>query len=266
MNTVVITTGGLGTRLLTCTKDNPKTMLPLYNKSRDRCKDPLLRPLLEQIFENLYDQGFRRFCFIVGAKTKHAILNHMIPDTGYIDLLKKRNNPEDKRFIQVLNRVYKKISKCKVTWIDQPTPMGFGDALLKSKSFIGNRKFLLHAGDMFLPNYDILKQFMNLSESNKNSAGVLLLKKVKKTPRSRQEAPLVYQENGLHTYYTKKFLQYGGTNRRRALPYEFPSIIGFMIDTEFEFQVARLIIEQKLFQNSKFIKNMEINKKNLILK
>jgi len=74
LKTAVITTGGLGTRLLTYTKSNPKTMLPLYDKSDDRFSDPLLRPLIELIFERLYDCGFRRFCFIVGEKTKKSIL------------------------------------------------------------------------------------------------------------------------------------------------------------------------------------------------
>lgn len=38
-----MTTGGLGTRLLTTTKGNPKTMLALYDKPDDKY-DPLLRP------------------------------------------------------------------------------------------------------------------------------------------------------------------------------------------------------------------------------
>ena len=54
METAVITTGGLGTRLLTYTKTNPKTMLPVYEKSRDGNIEPSLRPLIEFIFENLY--------------------------------------------------------------------------------------------------------------------------------------------------------------------------------------------------------------------
>ena len=68
MKTAVITTAGLGTRLLTTTKASPKTLLPLYDRSFDRNAEPLLRPLIEIIFENLYNNGFRRFCFIVGTK------------------------------------------------------------------------------------------------------------------------------------------------------------------------------------------------------
>ena len=109
MNTAVITTGGLGTRLLTYTKTNPKTMLPIYERSRDKIKDPLLRPLLEIIFENLYDQKFRRFCFVIGKKTQDSIKNHLLPDLKYIELLEKRNSIQDKRFIKTINRNYKNL-------------------------------------------------------------------------------------------------------------------------------------------------------------
>ena len=51
MKTAVITTAGLGTRLLTTTKASPKTLLPLYDRSFDRNTEPLLRPLIEIIFE-----------------------------------------------------------------------------------------------------------------------------------------------------------------------------------------------------------------------
>ena len=52
MKTAVVTTAGLGTRLLTTTKASPKTLLPLYDRSSDRNAELLLRPLIEIIFEN----------------------------------------------------------------------------------------------------------------------------------------------------------------------------------------------------------------------
>jgi len=174
MKTAVITTGGLGTRLLTATKANPKTMLPLYDRSFDNNPEPLLRPLIEIIFENLYDYGFRRFCFIVGTKTKKSILDHMVPDKDFIKLLKKRNTQYDNRFVKALTKFYKKINKCEVTWISQNTPMGFGHALLAAKKFVGKSTFLLHAGDAYLPNYNFLPAFINTHKKN-NVSGTLLL-------------------------------------------------------------------------------------------
>lgn len=177
MKTAVITTGGLGTRLLTSTKGTPKTMLPLFDKSHDKSNDPLVRPLLEMIFENLYDAGFRKFCFIIGGKTKHSILNHMKPDANFIKLLEKRNTSTDKRFKFNIQRIYKKIKQSKIAYISQATPMGFGHALTSASKFVGNDTFLLHAGDAYFPDYDFLPKFINQFNKNQNLEGSLLLKK-----------------------------------------------------------------------------------------
>ena len=72
IDTVVIPAAGLGTRLFTITKESPKEMVPVFYKTKNNII--LLKPLLEIIFENLYDSGFRNFCFIVG-RGKETIEN-----------------------------------------------------------------------------------------------------------------------------------------------------------------------------------------------
>ena len=59
VNTVVVPAAGLGSRLFTVTKESPKEMVPVFYKTNDGTI--LLKPLLEVIFENLYDSGFRNF-------------------------------------------------------------------------------------------------------------------------------------------------------------------------------------------------------------
>jgi len=59
----VITVAGLGTRLLFVTKEMPKEMLPLSCMGFNG--DLLLKPVLQLIFEQLYDVGYREFSFIV---------------------------------------------------------------------------------------------------------------------------------------------------------------------------------------------------------
>ena len=179
MKTAVITNGGLGTRMLTFTKGNPKTMLPLYTKSNDNYTKSFFKPLIEVIFENLYDQGFRKFCFIVGQKTQKSIIEHMLPDAKFINLLKNRNFPEDKIFIETLSKFYTKINNSKIKWIIQPTPAGFGDALLKSQKFVGNDDFLLHAGDTYFPEYEFLEDFIQKHKNSKNASASVLVKKMK---------------------------------------------------------------------------------------
>jgi len=151
--------------------------LPLYDKAYDD-GDPMLRPLIELIFTNLYNNGFRKFCIIVGSKTKSSILHHMSVDESFISLLKKRNSFYDKRFIKTLSDLYKKIENCEIHWIKQPTPMGFGHALLSAKKFV-DEDFLLHAGDTYFPNYDFIPQLIKLSKKTQNPSCSLLLQSKK---------------------------------------------------------------------------------------
>ena len=174
MNTVVITSGGLGTRLLTYTKINPKAMLPIFDSKNDKNGEPLLRPLLELIFENLYDLGFRRFCFIVGSQGKNSIFNHFKLNLKYESLLKERNVFTDRKFLKIMKRIHKKINNCEIKWLIQSTPKGFGDALLKSKKFVGNRTFLLHTGDLYFPEYTFLKDVINNHKISKSSTTLIL--------------------------------------------------------------------------------------------
>jgi len=90
-----------------------------------------------------------------------------------------------------------------------------------------------------------LNPYFNMMELN--SHGFLTIsKKLTKRPRSRQEAPIVYQLNGLFTYNTKKFLKFGNPIMPKALPYEIPFQNGFMIDTEIEFKIAESMFKLKL--------------------
>ena len=178
MKTAVITTGGLGTRIATITKSCPKTMLPVYAKS-EYDNDYLLKPIIEIIFENLYDYGFRKFCIIVSSNYKSVIKNHLTHDLSFIKLLSKRNHYHDKRFGKTLSRLSKKIEKCEVHWINQDTPMGFGHALLSAKKFVRNDDFLLHAGDAYFPDYTFLPKLTDLFQKNPDVACGLLLESKK---------------------------------------------------------------------------------------
>lgn len=94
--------------------------------------------------------------------------------------------------------------------------------------------------------YGVYRQHLNpyFNMMEPNSKGFLRLsKKLKERPRSRQEAPVVYQLNGLFTYDAKKFLKSGNPIMPKALPYEIPVEAGLMIDTEIEFQVAELLFK-----------------------
>lgn len=97
--------------------------------------------------------------------------------------------------------------------------------------------------------YGVYKQHFNpyFNMMEKNNNGFLdLCKKLKERPKSRQEAPTVYQLNGLFVYDVKKFLKYKTPILPKSLPYEIPTECGLMIDTELEFQIAEMMIKKKL--------------------
>ena len=87
--------------------------------------------------------------------------------------------------------------------------------------------------------------YFNMVE--KNEKGFLKLsKKLKNRPLSRQKAPVVYQLNGLYAYDAKKFLKLKKTDFSKSIPFEIPMETGIMIDTPFEFEIVRLILENKI--------------------
>ena len=83
----VITAGGLGTRLLPTTKETPKEMLPLFAFNTDG--NIYLKPVIQIVFESLYEVSFRDFCFVVG-RGKRAVEDHFTPDYQFIHLLEEK--------------------------------------------------------------------------------------------------------------------------------------------------------------------------------
>lgn len=73
-----------------------------------------------------------------------------------------------------------------------------------------------------------------------------LSKKKGKRPKGRQEAPVVYQLNGLFVFNVDKLLKYKEPLLPKILPYEIPVETGLMIDTEIEFRLAEMIVKNKL--------------------
>lgn len=94
--------------------------------------------------------------------------------------------------------------------------------------------------------YGVYRQHLNpyFNMMEKNKEGYLRLsKKLKKRPKSRQKAPIVFQLNGLFTFDAKKFLNQGDPIMANALPYEISPESGLMIDTEIEFKMAEVLFK-----------------------
>jgi UTP--glucose-1-phosphate uridylyltransferase len=156
----VIPAAGLGTRLLPITKELPKEMLPVIALMKNG--QPSLKPMLQAIFEQLYDVGFREFAFIVG-RGKRAIEDHFSPDDDFVQYLV---NKKMKELAEDLQEFYKKINNSNIVFINQPKPKGFGDAVGRAALFTGNEKFLIQAGDDLIisKNNNHLKRATNIFE------------------------------------------------------------------------------------------------------
>ena len=129
----VITAAGSGSRLLPFSKETPKEMLPIHVHARDG--SVILKPILQVVYESLHAHGIRDFCFVVGRKKRSVEDYFTIDDSPMYS-----GNAE-------LQDFYKKLEACRIVYGQQPSPRGFGDAVLQAKIFAEDHTFLLQAGD-----------------------------------------------------------------------------------------------------------------------
>ncbi|MHA1334007.1 MAG: sugar phosphate nucleotidyltransferase [Candidatus Odinarchaeia archaeon] len=169
----VIPAAGLGTRLLTATKEMPKEMLPLFAKGANG--NICLKPILQLIFEQLYDAGFREFCIIVG-RGKRAIEDHFNVDKGFVEFLKEKKKIDHATDMESF---YQKLLNSHIIFMNQPAPKGFGDAVYRAKPFTGSESFLVNAGDDLVvsKNGDHLRRLIKVFEE-KNADAAFLVEEV----------------------------------------------------------------------------------------
>lgn len=142
----VIPVAGLGTRLLTATKVQPKEMLPVFSREGE---DLCIKPLVQLVFEQLFDYGIREFCFVVG-RGKRAIEDHFTPDGDYVRRLSGGRASPKAAIASMLERFYSRVDAASIMWVNQPVPLGFGHAVLQARVFVGDEPFLVHAGDAYV--------------------------------------------------------------------------------------------------------------------
>jgi len=165
---VVVPSAGLGTRLFPATKEQPKEMLPIFTGMTNGKTNVTVKPLLQLVFEQLYDCGFREFCFVVG-RGKRAIEDHFTPDGNCVVTLKRKGKNGQ---ASDLESFYSKLKTSMLIWMNQPEPKGFGDAVLTTQPFVQNEPFLVHAGDTYIISKKTahLKTLMKIHERLKADA------------------------------------------------------------------------------------------------
>lgn len=167
---VVIPAAGLGTRLLSATKEQPKEMLPIF--AGNELGGLSVKPIVQVIFEQLHDIGFREFYFIVG-RSKRALEDHFTADFEYVKSLERKGKTSQ---ACDLESFYSKLESSTIAWINQPSPLGFGHAVYLAKNLIGNEHFLVHAGDtvIFSENNKHLTTLLKSHMKHKNHCTLLI--------------------------------------------------------------------------------------------
>ena len=168
---VVVPAAGLGTRLFPATKEQPKEMLPIFAATSNG--DVAVKPVMQVVFEQLYEVGLREFCFVVG-KGKRVIEDHFTPDFGCVRTLEdmgKNGQATD------LGGFYEKLNTSNIMWVNQPEPKGFGNAVLMAQPFVQNEVFLVHAGDSYIISKDMayLRKLLVAYERLKADAAFIVL-------------------------------------------------------------------------------------------
>src|SRR5665648_7634 len=168
---VIIPAAGKGTRLFPATKVQPKEMLPIFSQTSDGSVS--VKPMVQVIFEQIYNVGLREFCFVVG-RSKRAIEDHFTPDDDCIKSLEGKGKSEE---AFELSDFYEKLSSSTIMWVNQPEPKGFGNAVLIAQPFVQNERCLVHVGDgsLISKNVNYLKVLLDVSERFKADAAFLAL-------------------------------------------------------------------------------------------
>lgn len=195
----VIAAAGLGTRLLPATKEQPKEMLPVFALTAEG--RPCLKPVVQLVFEQLYDVGCREFCFVIG-RGKRAIEDHFTQDDSYLSELERKGKGS---YADDLRSFYERLDDSTIVWVNQPSPLGFGDAVKKAEVSIGKEEFLVHAGDTYIIS-ERNEHYRRLCEvfDKWDASAALLLKKMKET----QERGVVEAESiGDGVYLVKRAVE-----------------------------------------------------------
>ena len=122
---------------------------------------------------------------------------------------------------------------CTVPFIDSSDMNGAIELLKKSDCYSTCASIKAHPNPYF-----------GMWEPNKE--GFLKISKTTdKVISRRQDAPIVYIIDGLFVFWTKKFLKTRKCLTPKMLPYEISREHSHMIDFEFDFKVAELLINSK---------------------
>ncbi|MBC8104730.1 MAG: NTP transferase domain-containing protein [Cytophagales bacterium] len=131
----VITAAGRGTRQFPATRSIQKELLPLVDT------DGLTKPTIQIIVEDCLRSGIEEVCIVVekdGQKPFREHFRALGDDERRVFAAKPWALAAGEALAEMERRI---------TYVEQPSPEGFGHAVYQARSFVGDQPFLLLLGD-----------------------------------------------------------------------------------------------------------------------
>ncbi|MCI4346993.1 MAG: hypothetical protein L3J97_00020 [Thermoplasmata archaeon] len=170
----VLTLAGEGTRMLPWSRGLRKEFLPLYDRGDDG--RPVLKPVAHLVLETLTGAGVDDVTLVVGAHQLEFVRNYFSVNGRFL----RRHEKHPDRLVET-RRFYDRLSRLKIRFAVQPSPRGFGDAVLRAERSVGRHPFILHAADAVLiePERGELPRRMMALRDRDDLDAVLLVRRVR---------------------------------------------------------------------------------------
>jgi UTP--glucose-1-phosphate uridylyltransferase len=131
----VITAAGRGTRQFPATRSVQKEMLPLVDR------DGVTKPTIQIIIEECLASGVEDICIVVSPGGAEPFKRHFARLSD-----EERRVFRNKEWALAQADALRRISE-RITYVEQPTPEGYGHAVYQARQFVGDEPFLLLLGD-----------------------------------------------------------------------------------------------------------------------
>jgi len=152
----VITAAARGNRIYPVADSVQKSFLPLIDK------DGIHKPLIQIIAEEAFVSGIEEICIICAPGDDLKYPGHfktLRESIQYSPLSDVQKEAQDASLRNMIERI---------SFTVQEEPLGYGDAVYKSRQFVGEDPFLLLTGDYlyisYLKNISCAKQLVDLAE------------------------------------------------------------------------------------------------------
>ena len=150
-----------------------KEFLPIHDLGANG--QPILKPVAHLVVESLIHAGCDRITLVVQPKDLVFVRNYFTVDPTFLE----RHRAHAERLTET-RRFYAAIRNVRFAFAVQPTPAGFGDAVLHARPSNRPTPFLLHAGDAVLlePRRGSLLRTMAEYREREDLDAVLLVRRV----------------------------------------------------------------------------------------